>query len=151
MRTFADQAVIAIQNVELFEEVQAKTRDLEESLQQQTATADVLKVISRSAFDLNTVMDTLARSALDLCGSKTATLFLREGDMLVGRGIAAREIVDDGVHEGELGPAQRQVAYGTGASSREPSPISAISRTIHIRSCASSSRPWASSPSSPCR
>src|SRR5262249_47995029 len=57
-------------------------------------TADVLKVISRSAFDLDTVMDTLARSALDLCGSKTATLFLREGDMLVGRGIAAREMVD---------------------------------------------------------
>jgi GAF domain-containing protein len=94
LRTFADQAVIAIQNVELFEEVQARTRDLQESLQQQTATADVLKVISRSAFDLDTVMDTLARSALDLCGSKTATLFLREGDMLAGRGIAAREMVD---------------------------------------------------------
>jgi signal transduction histidine kinase len=95
LRTFADQAVIAIQNVELFEEVQAKTRDLEESLQQQTATADVLKVISRSAFDLDTVMDTLARSALDLCGSKTAALFLREGDMLVGRGIAAHTSVDN--------------------------------------------------------
>jgi GAF domain-containing protein len=91
VRTFADQAVIAIQNVELFEEVQARTRDLQASLQQQTATADVLKVISRSAFDLDTVMNTLARSALDLCGSRTAALFLRDGDMLVGRGTAAFE------------------------------------------------------------
>jgi two-component system, NtrC family, sensor kinase len=118
--TFADQAMIAIENVRLFDEVQARTHDLTESLQQQTATADVLKVISRSTFDLQTVLDTLLGSAIRLCGTERGMVFRYDGESC--RAVAAQNLPHEFLELWERNPvrAGRGTTVGRALLERRP-------------------------------
>jgi hypothetical protein len=80
LKTFADQAVIAIENVRLFRQLEERNRELTESLEQQTATADVLKVISGSPGDLEPVFQTMLENATRICDAQFGMLWLSEGE-----------------------------------------------------------------------
>ena len=81
LETFADQAVIAIENVRLFKEIQERNAELREALEHQTATAEVLGIISRSPTDVQPVLDAIVESAAEVCGIDDVVLRLREGNM----------------------------------------------------------------------
>src|SRR5262249_26234059 len=82
VETFADQAVIAIENVRLFEAEQARTRELSESLEQQTATSEILGVIAASPTNIQPVLQAVAESACRLCEAYDSVIHLCEGERL---------------------------------------------------------------------
>ena len=130
LQTFADQAVIAIENVRLFTELQEKNLALTEahaqvteSLQQQTATSEVLKVISRSAFDLEPVFETLAENVVRLCEARRAFIFRFDGEFLrMGAAYNASPEVREFMERNPT-PVGRGTASGRAALER---------RTVHI-------------------
>ena len=126
VETFADQAVIAIENVRLFEAEQQRTRELTESLEQQTATSKVLEVISRSAFDLNAVFVTVAESAVRLCGADRAFILRFDGELL--RLVVAYNVPQEMKEFVERNPV-RPGRYSASARA------ALEHRTIHIPDC----------------
>jgi signal transduction histidine kinase len=116
LETFADQAVIAIENVRLFQELEVRNRDLTETLEQQTATAQILEVISSSPTDIQPVMAAMVESAARLCDAQNAQIFQIEGPLM--RLVARHGPVKSSLEAGETRPLTRGSVSGRVALER---------------------------------
>jgi signal transduction histidine kinase len=124
LKTFTDQAVIAIENVRLFTELEDRNRDLTESLEQQTATSEILRVISQSPTDVQPVFDTIAKNARRLCKGDSASVLILDGTHL------RLETVDNASEEGA---EALRAAYPSPVSHRSAGGRAVLTgRAVHI-------------------